>query len=260
MCHTVEHFSTAWVKLRVREQTEWAVLSVHSGKMPGKLIVFEGVEGSGKSTQLRRLEHWLQQHPGLQKLQACGKVAEIIVTREPGGTALGQALRALLLDGQSEMALGARAELMLYAADRAQHIDEVILPALQRGSWVLCDRFIDSTVAYQGYGRGLSLSLIENLNHIATQGHPGDLTLWLQIDAEQGLARSRSRGQLDRMEQTSLEFHRQVQQGFETLAGQHPERIVPIDATPAEEVVAQQIQTVMEQRLKAWYGKRFQTF
>ena len=229
-----------------------------SDNMDGKLIVFEGVEGSGKSTQLHFLASWLQSHPGVQKLQAAGTVPQIVVTREPGGTGLGQALRTLLLERQSSVSLGAQAELMLYSADRAQHVEEVIVPALKAGSWVLCDRYIDSTVAYQGYGRGISLSRIETLNRIATQGISGHLTLWLQLDAEVGLARSRSRGQLDRIEQSSLQFHQQVQQGFETLAEQHPDRIVPIDAAQAADEVTQQIQTVIEQRIKTWYGKRFQ--
>jgi dTMP kinase len=223
--------------------------------MQGKLIVFEGVEGSGKSTQLANLQQWLNSQPSFRTLQSTGKIPEVITTREPGGTALGRSLRNLLLDQQSDISLGARAELLLYAADRAQHVEEVIRPALQAGSWVLCDRFIDSTVAYQGYGRGVSLALIEQLNAIATPGIVGDLTLWLQLDADQGLARSRRRGQLDRMEQTSLEFHHQVQLGFETLAAQHPDRIVPIDGTQAEAAVAHQIQTVIEQRLTTWYGK-----
>lgn len=221
--------------------------------MQGKLIVFEGVEGSGKSTQLVRLQQWLGQNLLFQKLQAMGIVPALVVTREPGGTTLGQSLRALLLNHQPDVAVGARAELLLYAADRAQHMEEVIRPALQAGSWVLCDRFIDSTVAYQGYGRGLSLSLIEQLNEIATEGLAGDLTFWLQLDAAQGLNRSRTRGELDRMEQASLAFHQQVQQGFETLAEGHPERIVPIHAAQSEEAVAQAIQIVMEQRLQTWY-------
>jgi dTMP kinase len=228
--------------------------------MQGKLIVFEGVEGSGKSTQLSRLVHWLEHHSLFQKLQTQGLIPELIVTREPGGTSLGKALRELLLDHQLPMDLGSKAELMLYAADRAQHVEEVIVPALEAGSWVLCDRYIDSTVAYQGYGRGISLSLIEQLNAIATTGVSGHLTFWLQLDVEQGLTRSRSRGQLDRMEQTSLEFHQQVQQGFETLAEQHPNRIVPIDAAQSADLVAQHIHMVMEQRLKTWYGKRLQTY
>ncbi|NER82249.1 MAG: dTMP kinase [Leptolyngbya sp. SIO1D8] len=225
--------------------------------MDGKLIVFEGVEGSGKSTQILRLKQWLQTHPGFQQLQAKGIVPALITTREPGGTVLGKALRSLLLD-KSSAPLGPQAELLLYAADRAQHIEEVIQPALKAGSWVLCDRFIDSTVAYQGYGRGLNLPLIDQLNQIAIQETPYHLTLWLQLSVETGLARSQARGQLDRMEQANLPFHQRVQQGFETLANQHPERIVAIDAAPSEAAVAQQIQAVMEERLQTWYGTHLQ--
>ena len=228
--------------------------------MQGKLIVFEGVEGSGKSTQLNQLQAWLKAYAPFQKLQAAGIVPDLVITREPGGTNLGRSLRSLLLDHQPETALGARAELLLYAADRAQHIEEVIVPSIQAGSWVLCDRFIDSTVAYQGYGRGLSLSLIEQLNDIATEGIAGDLTFWLKLDAAQGLARSRRRGELDRMEQANLEFHQQVQQGFETLAERNPTRIIPIDAATSAETVAQQIQTVMEQKLQTWYKKHLPTY
>ena len=228
--------------------------------MEGKLIVFEGVEGSGKSTQLRRLQRWLQGHADFQRLQDQGMIPALITTREPGGTALGTALRSLLLDSRSLATLGARAELLLYAADRAQHVEEVILPALVAGSWVLCDRFIDSTVAYQGYGRGLDLALIEQLNQIAIQKIPSALTLWLQLGAAIGLARSQSRGTLDRIEQTGMQFHQQVQQGFETLAAQHPERIVPIDAAQTEDKVAQQIQGVIENHLQRWYSKHLQAY
>lgn len=220
--------------------------------MEGKLIVFEGVEGSGKSTQIRRLLDWLKSHQGFQRLQTQHHIALIRATREPGGTALGTALRALLLDSQAS-ALSAQAELLLYAADRAQHVEEVILPALAAGSWVLCDRFVDSTVAYQGYGRGLNLALIDQLNRIATQGISPPLTLWLRLEAEAGLARSQSRGRLDRIEQADLSFHQRVQQGFEALAMQHPDRIVPIDAAPPEAAVAKQIQAVIEHHLQQWY-------
>lgn len=228
--------------------------------MTGKLIVFEGVEGSGKSTQLLRLRHWLQTHSSFQQLQDQGIIPRLVTTREPGGTALGKALRSLLLDDQSSAPFGSHAELLMYAADRAQHIEEVILPALESGNWVLCDRFIDSTVAYQGYGRGLSLELIEQLNQIATQGISAHLTFWLQLSVRVGLARSRSRGQLDRIEQANLQFHLQVQKGFETLAEKYPERIVPIDATQSEESVAQQIQTVVEHRFQEWYKTHLQTY
>ncbi|MGF1525103.1 MAG: dTMP kinase [Leptolyngbyaceae cyanobacterium] len=226
--------------------------------MKGKLIVFEGVEGSGKSTQIRRLSDWLRTYFDFQQLQIQGIVPDLIATREPGGTALGNALRALLLDSNSAIAVGASAELLLYAADRAQHVETVIRPALQVGNWVLCDRFIDSTMAYQGYGRKLDKALVEQLNQIATQGIPYHLTLWLQLNAEEGLNRSQSRGALDRMEQTSLAFHQRVQRGFEALAKAHPERIVPIDASQSEEQVAQQIQTVVKQRIQAWYGTHLQ--
>ncbi len=227
--------------------------------MNGKLIVLEGVEGSGKTTQLNHLETWLSTHPLFQELRMKGIIPRLVRTREPGGTPLGSALRDLLLDPAADIRVGAKAELLLYAADRAQHIEEVILPALQEGSWVLCDRFIDSTVAYQGYGRGLSLSLIETLNRIAAQSISGDLTLWLKVPAAEGLKRSHSRGQLDRMEQVHLDFHQRVQQGFETLAEQHPRRIIPIDATQPPPQVTAQIQAVMEHHLKQWYGKYLPT-
>lgn len=222
--------------------------------MDGKLIVFEGVEGSGKSTQLRRLQHWLKAASPFQQLQAQGVIPKLVITREPGGTTLGRSIRSLLLDSQSAVAVGAAAELLLYAADRAQHVEEVILPALQSGNWVLCDRFVDSTIAYQGYGRGLSLDLIAHINQIATQGLAGHLTLWLQLEVAIGLARSQSRGPLDRMEQTDLAFHRRVQQGFEALAQQHPNRIVAINAACSERAVAEQIQAVIAHHLQQWYA------
>lgn len=224
-----------------------------SNTMEGRLIVFEGVEGSGKSTQVRSLETWLKAHPQFRQLQEQGKIPELLTTREPGGTALGKTLRTLLLEDQTTAHLGTKAELLLYAADRAQHVEEVIRPALKAGSWVLCDRFIDSTVAYQGYGRGLDLQLIDQLNQIAIQDVAYPLTFWLQLSAEAGLARSKLRGRLDRMEQANIQFHQRVQQGFEALAKAYPERIVPINAAQSEANVAKQIQTVIEHRLAAWY-------
>lgn len=128
--------------------------------MKGKFIVFEGVEGAGKTTQMRRLLHFIQQ----KQLAEAGVVA----TREPGGTKLGKELRCLLLETESVELVSNRAELLMYAADRAQHVEAFLLPELAKGSIVLCDRFTDSTVAYQGYGRGLNLDLIKQLNEIAT--------------------------------------------------------------------------------------------
>lgn len=202
----------------------------------GKLIVFEGIEGAGKTTQIQQTSDWLKSWLS----------EEILIAREPGGTPLGERLREVLLaDGW----IHDTPELLLYAADRAQHIQESIQPALKAGKIILCDRFTDSTVAYQGYGRGLSLELIEQLNSIATQGIESDITLWLDVDVETGLERMRQRGSADRIEQADLAFHYRVKQGFETLAQAHPERIIPIDANlPADQVQAQ-IRTALKSRL-----------
>ncbi|PSN19169.1 dTMP kinase [filamentous cyanobacterium CCP5] len=219
--------------------------------MRGKLIVFEGGEGAGKSTQMQYLEDQLLGSPTFSCLKAQGLVQGIVATREPGGTALGNDLRRLLLAGTEEIA--PTAELLLYAADRAHHVKTVIEPSLQKGFWVLCDRYVDSTTAYQGYGRGLSLGLIEQLNQIATGGLQADLTLWLKLEAEIGLARTHQRGESDRMERSAVEFHRRVQSGFGSLASRHPKRIATIDASPEPVVVARQIQQVVETQLSHWY-------
>ncbi|TVQ15455.1 MAG: dTMP kinase [Leptolyngbya sp. DLM2.Bin27] len=221
--------------------------------MPGRLLVFEGVEGCGKSTQLQQLQSALRQHGSFQQLQRQGVLPQLLVTREPGGTELGLGLRQLLLGYHGVAPMVSRAELLLYAADRAQHVEAVIKPALAAGSWVLCDRYIDSTVAYQGYGRGLDLAQIDQLNLVATGGLMPDLTLWLKLDAATGLARTRQRGAADRMEQADLAFHQRVQRGFETLAVQHPERIVAIDAAAPVEAVAADIFAVVEGYLQQWY-------
>jgi dTMP kinase len=217
--------------------------------MRGKLIVFEGVEGSGKTTQLQRCLDWLQ---GSGLGSAVGETIPLVLTREPGGTALGLGLRRLLLESSSSP-LHDRAELLMYAADRAQHVEEFLQPQLARGAIILCDRYTDSTVAYQGYGRGLDLALIEQLNQIATGGLQSDLTLWLDIDAEVGLQRAKKRGSADRIEQADLDFHRRVQQGFTQLAASHPERIIRIDASKSEQEVHLAIQEILRQKLRTWY-------
>lgn len=222
--------------------------------MPGKLLVFEGVEGCGKSTQLQLLQAALQESDCLQQLQHQSLIPHVLATREPGGTELGLGLRQLLLGYQGEVAMANRAELLLYAADRAQHVEVVIKPALAEGSWVLCDRFIDSTMAYQGYGRGLDLGLIDQLNQVATGGLVPDLTIWLKLDASVGLTRTHQRGGADRMEQADLAFHRRVQHGFETLAEQHPERIVAIDAAAGVDAVAAEIFAVVNRFMQQWYA------
>ena len=221
----------------------------------GKLIVFEGVEGCGKTTQLQRLRQWLFDSGWLQRLESFGVASQVVVTREPGGTQLGVGLRRLLLETSPHLSIRERAELFLYAADRAQHVEEFLLPQLVGGAIVLCDRYTDSTIAYQGYGRGLNLSLIDQLNCIATDGLTSDLTLWLDLDPAIGLARKRQQQAVDRMEQADLAFHQRVQEGFSALAKAHPERISRVDANQSEESVAQQIQRIVGERLAQWYPK-----
>lgn len=231
------------------------VFLVYLEDMNGKFIVFEGGEGCGKTTQLERLYHWLT---AKTESQGTSTGAPIIVSREPGGTEIGKKLRQMLLTPSLTDSVQDRTELLLYAADRAQHTEEVLKPALSQGALVLCDRYTDSTIAYQGYGRGLSLKLITQLNQIATAGLESDLTLWLDLDVEVGLARVQQRlnpavAALDRMEQAALSFHQRVRQGFQHLAQQYPQRIVRIDANQPEATVASEIQAVVKQRLREWH-------
>jgi dTMP kinase len=239
-----------------------------SSELPGKLVVFEGVEGAGKSTQIQHLLRWLEQtgwQAWIQKhLSTPSITSPILVTREPGGTVLGQQLRRLLLDSASTATEGLsdRAELLLYAADRTQHVQKVLSPAIAQGMLVLCDRYTDSTVAYQGYGRRFDLDLIRQLNAIATDGLASNLTFWLDLDVQQGLQRARQRQPApldgkDRMEMAEISFHQRVQQGFRDIAQAEPQRVVPIDASGSEEQVAKQIQSVMEHYLQKWHPQRF---
>lgn len=221
-------------------------------KSLGKLIVFEGGEGAGKTTQLARTKAWLLDSGVLSQLQAAGCITDVLVTREPGGTAVGQQIRQLLLQSEPG-SLTDRTELLLYAADRAQHVEEELRPALEQGQLILCDRYTGSTITYQGYGRGFDLDLIYQLNQIATAGLVSDLTLWLDIDVELGLARTRQRGAADRMEQSDSAFHQRVRGGFQALAQAQPDQICRIDASQAEDDVAQAIQTVLMQHLCQWY-------
>ncbi len=211
--------------------------------MGGRLIVFEGVEGSGKTTQIQYFRAWLHQHY---------PHSPVVVTREPGGTEMGLHLRSLLLSN-SALQIADRSELLLYAADRAQHVEQVLQPALAQGALILCDRYVDSTIAYQGYGRGLDRQLIAQLNAIATNGLVSDLTLWLDVDTEVGLSRAKKRGEaVDRIEQETLAFHRRVSQGFAELADLHPQRITRIDASLLPAAVSAEIQTVLTLKLATW--------
>ena len=179
----------------------------------GRFIVLEGIDGCGKTTQLEALRQWLP----TSGLMPPG--ARVIVSREPGGTALGQALRELLLHPPGEAAPVPRAELLLYAADRAQHVETVLRPALDAGDWVLCDRFTGSTAAYQGYGRWLNLEAIYALETIATGVLVPDLTLWLVVSLVESRRRRGGRPD-DRIEGEGVAFLVRVFDGFERLAAQ----------------------------------------
>jgi dTMP kinase len=176
-------------------------------------VVLEGIDGCGKTTQLEALGQWLPS----SGLMPAG--AQLVCSREPGGTPLGLALRQLLLHPPSDSAPCSDAELLLYAADRAQHVATVLRPVLERGDWVLCDRFTGSTAAYQGYGRGLCLERIAALEQLATGGLAADLTLWLALPLEDALRRRGNRA-ADRIEASGLAFLERVSQGFATLAEQ----------------------------------------
>lgn len=208
--------------------------------MAGKLIVFEGVEGCGKTTQLQQTHLWLQDIFPKRK---------IVTTREPGDTELGLGLRQLLLSLKNQQPIYPSAELLLYAADRAQHVQEVLMPHLARETIVLCDRYTDSTIAYQGYGRGLSRLIIDELNFFATNGLESNLTIWLDVDVEVSLARTRLRGTTDRIEQADLAFHQRVQDGYNQLAQAFPHRIKRVDASLGMQAVQAQIRELLQQHL-----------
>jgi len=210
--------------------------------MKGQFIVFEGIEGGGKTSQIEQTRQWMLDG-GL------GKPIEVIQTREPGGTALGHKLRSLLLDDPA-LHIDYRSELLLYAADRAQHVNQFLKPHLEEGKIILCDRFIDSTTAYQGYGRGLDLDLIKQLNAIAADGLASDLTFWLDVEVETGLARVQQRGKRDRVEQADITFHQRVRTGYVMLAEQFPQRIVPINANQSPQQVQTAIQQILLNHLK----------
>jgi dTMP kinase len=204
----------------------------------GCFVSFEGGEGAGKSTQVARLRTWLEDQ---------GR--QVLVTRQPGGTGYGQQIRQLILATNPDETLSARAELFLYLADRAQHVDTVIRPALQSGLIVLCDRYTDSTLAYQGYGRELDLPELVTLNQLATGGLKPDLTLWFDITPEAGRARILRREALDRLEAESLVFHERVRAGYAALASQEPSRWRHLDASLSESELFARIQAILLTRL-----------
>ncbi len=202
--------------------------------MAGRFITFEGGEGCGKSTQIRLLA---------ERLRSAGKDVELL--REPGGTALAERIRSLVRE-MSDDPPNARAETLLFLASRAQLVGNVMRPALESGKWVLCDRFADSTFAYQGYGRGLDLAELKALNSFATGGLAPDLTVLLKVDPATAAARMRAREQTtgtsaDRMERAGAAFHARLNAGFLALAAAEPERFAAIDADGTVEEVSERV-------------------
>ena len=196
----------------------------------GRFITFEGGEGAGKSTQARRLA---------ERLKARGET--VVLTREPGGSPGAEALRTLLVEGAADRWSATAETLLMYAA-RSDHLDRTIRPALAAGAWVVCDRFLDSTRAYQGAGGGVSAALIEQLERSVVGGDRPDLTLVFDIEVEEGLRRAKARaGSEGRFESKGEGFHRQLRDGFRRIAEQEPARCVLIDAAPGPDEVAEAV-------------------
>ena len=211
-----------------------------------RFVTFEGIDGTGKTTQLKALE---------RHLQACGR--SCVITREPGGTSLGKLIRQVLLE-VGKHPIASPTELFLYLADRAQHVQDVILPALNAGNVVLCDRYTDSTLAYQGYGRGIDLKLLRRLNEFAGGGVGPDLTFLLDCPVALGLSRTAQRQRTiatggsreDRFEREKLDFHERVRAGFLDIARTEAWRFRIIDAARSAEEVAQEIRQIIDRELK----------
>jgi len=192
-------------------------------------ITVEGPDGSGKTTQLALLVEGLRQHG-----------YDVVVTREPGGTTVGNSIRSVLLSPEHHE-MTPRVEMMLYAASRAQNVDQVIRPALARGAVVVCDRFVDASVAYQGYGLQYDLQEVQSINEWATNGVTPDLTFLFDLTPSRASERMKERGQLDRIESRDVAFHERVYEGFQTLLRENPERMVRIDADQSVESIQDEV-------------------
>jgi dTMP kinase len=226
---TAEGGSRAWTMVEDEPRPE-------SKKHGGLFVTLEGIEGSGKSTQLSLVADKLKEE-GL----------DVVVTREPGGTSVGESIRELLLESE-DASISPEAELLLYLASRAQHVREVIAPALASGAVVLCDRYSDATVAYQAGGRGLSRDSIREMNEMGTGGLKPDLTILLDLPEDEGLARAGGRGRgPDRMEREEEGFHRDVRRAYLDIAEKEPDRVRIIDATGRPEEISEMIVSVIQE-------------
>jgi len=213
--------------------TQW-----HKGpKDRGLFITFEGPEGAGKTTQMQKLKEFLEE-----------RSFKCVATREPGGTPMAEKLREMVKYHQGTEPMTNEAELLLIAAGRAQHVRNMIMPAINEGRVVLCDRFYDSTTAYQGYARGIDMDFITKLNRYASCGLTPDLTILLDLSPEAGFARTQERAEAqaahDRIEQAGMEFHRQVYNGYHRIAAAEPERVKVVSAVGQPEQTAQLIKEV----------------
>jgi dTMP kinase len=197
--------------------------------MNGLFISVEGGDGSGKSTQINLLKTFLEK-----------KGYEVVLTREPGGTVIGEDIRRIILN-KAYMEMSDITEALLYAASRAQHVAEVIKPSLAAGKIVICDRFVDSSVVYQGHARGIGISEVEQINSYAINGIMPHITLLLDLPAIEGIKRKKSQQELDRLELQKQEFHIKVNEGYKLLAQRHKERIITIDATNTIEKIHEEI-------------------
>ncbi|MBI4309560.1 MAG: dTMP kinase [Candidatus Omnitrophica bacterium] len=200
--------------------------------LKGKFITFEGSEGSGKSTQAALALEYLKQ-----------RNSPVMLVREPGGVKISERIRGLLLDVKNT-GMGDECETLLYMAARAQMVKEALVPALGAGKIVLCDRFLDSTIAYQGFGNGVDVKFIKELGSFATKSIKPDLTILFDIETQKGLARANARK--DRIEQRPLDYHNRVRQGYLTLAREHPQRIKVITVDADKEQIFKQVKTLID--------------
>ena len=202
--------------------------------MRGLFITLEGGDGAGKSTQIRNIERFFTE-----------KGLVVVHTREPGGTPISEKLRDILLDNHNTE-MSPVTEMLIYAASRAQHVREFVIPSLERGEIVICDRFVDSSVAYQAYGRELG-DMVAEVNRHATGGLRPDITFWLDIDPAAGRARAARAGELDRLEMEKLDFHYRVYEGYKKIAEQEPDRVRRIDASDTVENICSSIYACLEE-------------